>query len=378
MNQFKKLAVVMPNMAAGGSERVVLNLLKEILKKDLKIEIDLVLGAVEGSWINKIPSEVRVIDLKTPIGPTFKKISRVTFPLCRYLRKEKPDLVLSNYWYYNVFVVLAVALSRINTYLVIVEHGSFYVIKNIVKGTIPWLIPLLMRCLYPQANSIITVSKGLAQELEDDLKLEPGLIATIYNPIIEERLSQIAKESVTHPWFQDGEIPVILGVGRLCNVKDFSTLIRAFALVQKKLTARLVILGDGEDKPRLIDLVRELGLEDNVALLGFVENPYSYMARSSVFVLSSIVEGLGNVLIEAMALGTPVVSTNCPTSSAEILDNGKYGELVPVGDSKAMAEAILRVLSGDIKSVDSCWLNQFTLESATQKYLNILGVNKYD
>ncbi|MCP2727684.1 glycosyltransferase [Limnofasciculus baicalensis] len=376
MNQFKKLAVVMPNMAAGGSERVVLNLLKEILKKDLKIEIDLVLGAVEGSWINKIPSEVRVIDLKTPIGPTFKKISRVTFPLCGYLRKEKPDLVLSNYWYYNVFVVLAVALSRINTYLVIVEHGSFSVIKN--KGTIPWLIPLLMRCLYPQANSIVTVSKGLAQELEDDLKLKPGLITTIYNPIIEERLSQISKESVTHPWFQDGEIPVILGVGRLCNVKDFPTLIRAFALVRKKLPARLVILGDGEDKPRLMDLVRELGLEDNVALLGFVEDPYSYMARSSVFVLSSIVEGLGNVLIEAMALGTPLVSTNCPSGPAEILDNGKYGELVPVGDNKAMADGILRVLSGDIKSVDSGWLKQFTVEAATQNYLNILGINKYD
>jgi glycosyltransferase involved in cell wall biosynthesis len=133
-------------------------------------------------------------------------------------------------------------------------------------------------------------------------------------------------------------------------------------------------LGSGREQKRLEALVRELRLEDDVALVGFVKNPSAYMAHSAVFVLSSAWEGLPTVLVEAMAVGTPVISTNCESGPAEILDNGKYGELVPVGNTEAMAEAILNVLSGNSKSVDSAWLNQFTLESATQKYLDILGI----
>ena len=199
-------------------------------------------------------------------------------------------------------------------------------------------------------------------------------IEVIYNPVITPQLSQKSQESVDHPWFAPGEPPVVLGVGRLEQQKDFPTLIHAFAKVRQMQTAKLVILGSGREEKKLLSLVNELELSEDVAILGFVENPYAYMAKSAIFVLSSVWEGFGNVVAEALAAGAPVVSTNCPSGPAEILDNGKYGELVSVGDSQAMAEAILRVLLGEIKSVDSDWLEQFKLETVAQKYLDVLQV----
>jgi glycosyltransferase involved in cell wall biosynthesis len=164
-------------------------------------------------------------------------------------------------------------------------------------------------------------------------------------------------------------------VGRLEIQKDFSTLIKAFASVRQVYACRLVILGQGREQQNLNRLIVELGIENDVAMLGFVENPYPYMVKSSMFVLPSLWEGFGNVIAEAMALGTPVVSTNCQSGPAEILDNGKYGWLVPVGDSKAMAEAIMKVRSGESKPVDADWLKNFTIETVSDQYLKVLGIS---
>jgi glycosyltransferase involved in cell wall biosynthesis len=197
----------------------------------------------------------------------------------------------------------------------------------------------------------------------------------IYNPVLTPELIKSTKEPLDHPWFAPGEPPVVLGAGRLVEQKDFPTLIRAFAQVRQVRPARLMILGSGREQKRLEALVRELNLEEDVALVGFVKNPSAYMAYSPVFVLSSAWEGFGNVIVEAMAVKTPVVSTDCQSGPAEILDNGKYGSLVPVGDTKAMAEAILSVLSGNSKRVDLAWLDQFTQKSSTEKYLEILRIS---
>jgi glycosyltransferase involved in cell wall biosynthesis len=236
------------------------------------------------------------------------------------------------------------------------------------------LIPLAIRFLYPFADSIIAISHGVARDLATTAKLSLESIEVIYNPTISPQLSEKSQESIGHPWFAPGQSPVVLGVGRLEQQKDFPTLIHAFAKVRQMQTAKLVILGSGREEKKLLSLVNELKLNEDVAMLGFVDNPYAYMAKSAVFVLSSAWEGFGNVIVEAMAVGTPVVSTNCPNGPEEILDNGKYGELVPVGDSQAMAEAILRVLLGEIKSVDSDWLEQFKLETVAQKYLDVLQI----
>jgi glycosyltransferase involved in cell wall biosynthesis len=225
--------------------------------------------------------------------------------------------------------------------------------------------------LYPWSNQIIGVSQGVAQDLAQITGISPKKIEVIYNPVLNLDIFEKAKNPVDHPFFLPGKPPVILGVGRLDPQKDFSNLINAFAIVQKVTPARLVILGSGLLKRSLQALVKDLNLEDKVTFLGFVTNPYPYMINSSVFVLSSIWEGLPTVLIEALALKTPIVSTNCPSGPAEILRQGKYGHLVEPKNSKALANSILKVLSGDKKAAPSDWLEQFTIDAATQKYCNI-------
>ncbi|MBD2740588.1 glycosyltransferase [Coleofasciculus sp. FACHB-1120] len=371
MNQRKRIAFLVPNLEGGGLQRVALNLLKGLALHD--VSLDLVLASAQGTYLKDIPSGVRVIDLKTPIQPRLKSASRVTLPLINYLRQEKPDALVSHLYTCNVVAVIAKKLAMSSAKLALVEHISLYEKKARENQLRENFLPISMRWLYPRADAVVAVSKGLARELETYLEIKQGSIQSIYNPVVNENLLRKAESPVNHPWFRDGEPPVVLGVGRLVKQKDFCTLIHAFSLVRQVRPARLVILGEGSEKSKLIALVRELGLEDDVAMLGFVDSPSAYMARAAVFVLSSILEGLPTVLIEAMAVGTPVISTNCESGPDEILDNGNYGLLVPVGNTKAMAEAILSVLSGDSKPVNSAWLDQFTLESATQKYLDILG-----
>ena len=376
MNKLKSIAFIMPDLDGGGLQRIALNLLQGFAMEE--IPLDLVVANEKGQFKQMIPSGVRVIDLKIPIQPRFSSVIKVIFPLVNYLRKEKPEILVCHLFTSNVVAAIAKIIALSPVKLAFVEHISLADKKNRTNTLQEKLLPLAMHWLYPTVDAVIAVSKGLARELESYLHLKADSIKTIYNPVLASNLLVKAEAQVEHPWFKDGELPVILGVGRLVKQKDFATLIRAFAIVRQLQPARLVILGKGELKEKLMVLARELGVKNDVEFLGFVENPYSYMVRSSVFVLSSIQEGLPTGLIEAMALGTTVVSTNCPSGPNEILANGKYGELVPVGDSQAMATAILRVLSGGVKSVDAEWINQFTLESATQKYFNILGINKYE
>lgn len=196
----------------------------------------------------------------------------------------------------------------------------------------------------------------------------------IHNPVVTPKLFEQAKEPIDREWFKDGAPPVILGVGRLSLQKDFPTLIRAFTIVRKQLPARLMILGEGEERPQIEAMIKELGLASEVALPGFVSNPYAFMSRAAVFVLSSVYEGLPTVLIEAMAVGTPVVSTDCPSGPREILGFGKYGMLVPVRDFEALANAIVTTLSDqtDVEGLRQ-QAQKFSLENTVNGYLELIN-----
>ena len=352
-------------LSGGGAERVVVNLAQGFVQKGVKV--DLVLNILEGPYLGDIPSEVRIIDLKTP------KLLKGLPRLARYLKQEQPQALVSALHYNNEIAILAKYLARVSTKVVVSEHSTLSINAQHKTGSEHWS-PFVARLFYPWANEILTVSQGSAQDLAQVTGLPPSRIRVAYNPIVTPQLLAKSQEPLEHPWFQVGEIPVILAVGRLHQVKDYRTLIKAFAKVRKIQPCRLVILGRGPERQKLDGMVQGLGLSNDVALLGFVENPYTYMAKSAVLALSSLSEGLPSVLIEAMALGTSVVSTNCPSGPAEILDNGKYGFLVPVRDSEAMAEAISNVLSGHSKAVNSAWLEQFTLETAIKNYWDILGI----
>jgi glycosyltransferase involved in cell wall biosynthesis len=360
------IAIFIRSLYEGGAERVMLNLARGFVKQDLNV--DLVLVKAEGAYLTQIPPEVRLIDLQAQSKPS------ILPKLIKYLRQERPASLLAALHYPCEIALLAKRLAGVSTRVIVSEHNNLSQEAKRIKQTSVRLSPLAARLFYPWANGIVAVSQGVAKDLAAVTALPSARIQVIYNPVVVPEMFTKAKEPVAHSWFQPGQPPVILGVGRLFPQKDFATLIRAFALVRNVRPARLVILGSsGPDEAKLKALIRELDLEEEVALLGYVSNPYAYMARSSVFVLSSAWEGFGNVLVEAMAVGTEIVSTDCPSGPAEILAHGKYGALTPVGDSKAMAEAILKTLSGSPKKVDSSWLDQFTIETCAQKYLHTLG-----
>ncbi|WP_013322145.1 glycosyltransferase [Gloeothece verrucosa] len=363
----KHLAIYLPSFYNGGIERAMINLSHMLIEYD--IQVDFVLNTLGFPVVaSQCPSQARIVDLKVSNFP-----SRFT-RLLKYLQQEQPDTLLTAYHFTNEIALLVKRFAKTSTRVVVSEHNTISVETQDepLLSSRHW-IPSWIKLVYPWADGIVSCSMGVAEDLVKITGLPSERIKTIYNPVISATIHQKAQEKVNHTWLAPGELPVILGVGRLELQKDFANLIKAFAQVRESIPARLLILGLGSQHSQLKALVEKLELDQQVAFGGFVDNPYAYMARASVFVLSSAWEGLGNVLIEAMAVGTPVVSTDCPSGPAEILAQGKYGELVPVGDSNALAQAIVKVLSGQKKSVDSSWLQQFTLESAALKYMKILG-----
>jgi glycosyltransferase involved in cell wall biosynthesis len=360
------IAIFLRCLYGGGAERVMLNLCRSFLQQELTV--DMVVAKAEGSLLEQLPAKIRLIDLKAQ-----SKLS--IFPrLIKYLQQENPKTLLAALHYPCEIALLAKRISGVSTKIIVSEHNHLSQEAKRTSQLSVRLTPLAARLLYPWASGIVAVSQGVAEDLANITRLPKKHIDLIYNPVITPEIFAKAKQPINHPWFQPGEIPVILAAGRLYPQKDYPTLIRAFAQVRQVRRSRLVILGDGPEATNLNNLVSELGLEEDVVMLGFADNPYAYMAKAAVFILSSAWEGFGNVLVEAMAVGTPVVSTNCPSGPSEILASGKYGDLTPVGESKALAEAILNVLSGNTKQVDLQWLQQFTLESCAQKYLDVLGI----
>ena len=362
-----KLALFLPSLRGGGAERVMVNLARGFVERGL--QVDLVLARAEGPYLSQVPKEVRVVDLGA------QRVLHSLPGLVRYLREERPQAMLSALNHANIVAIWAKLLARVKTRLVVSERTTLSRSTENASSIRVKFIPFLVKAFYPYADVVVAVSRGVAEDLIARIGLTAEKIKVIYNPVVTPELFTKAEEPLDHPWFRPGEPPVILGVGRLTKPKDFPTLIRAFALVRKERPARLMILGEGEERPNLEALVRELGLEEDVALPGFVENPYKYMKRAAVFVLSSRWEGLPTVLIEAMALGTPVVATDCPSGPAEILEGGKWGRLVAVGNETSLARAIILALSKPVNAGELRSRAQlFSVDGVVQLYLDLLGV----
>jgi glycosyltransferase involved in cell wall biosynthesis len=236
-------------------------------------------------------------------------------------------------------------------------------------------MPHLARIFYPTARAVIAVSQGVADDLARLIGPGRARLVVIPNPVVTPDLLRLAGEAPDHPWLGPGQPPVILAAGRLAPQKDYPTLIRAFAALVEGQDMRLIILGEGPERPALEALVGDLGLSGRVDLPGFRGNPFAYMAKARLFVLSSAWEGLPGVLIQAMACGTPVVSTDCPSGPREILVEGRLGPLVPVGDIAALAEAMARTLDRTPESeVLQARAADFGLATVTQLYLDVLGI----
>ncbi len=336
MALMRRIACLLPNLAGGGQERVTLNLLRGLTQQGY--ETDLVLADLNGPYQDRISSQIRVINLRQPIENRALSTLQLTSPLVRYLRQEAPDILISHLVWTNECAVLANTLAGFPSRLMLWEQMPPTQPPTQLKIT-------AMRSLYRWANAIVTPSQGVADYYGNLLNLSPLRITVIPNPVVDATLQQQAIAPLDHPWFAPDQPPVILGIGRLTPQKDFSTLIRAFAQLIAQQPARLMILGEGGKRQQLETLIQELNLTEFVSLPGFVANPYAYLSRAALFVLSSQREGLPTVLIEALACGCAVVSTDCPHGPRDILDNGRYGSLVPVGDVSALAEAMQTTLA---------------------------------
>lgn len=361
----KHVAFFIPTLHGGGAEKVVINLLKGMLNKD--VSLDLVVANKEGPYSNQVPKQVRVVNLES------HRVVKALIPLSKYLRENQPCTLISHMSHANTIAVLAKMLAQEKTRLVLVEHNTLSADKSkLIRAK---FVPVLMKLLYPLADEIVAVSQATARDLESELGFKTGKVKTIYNPVVDSRLTFQANESFNHPWFQEGSPPVFLAVGRLTQQKDFVTLIKAFSILRAKKVARLMILGEGELRDELENLIKKLGISKDVAIPGFVKNPYIYMKNASAFVMSSRWEGLGNVLIEAMACGCPVISTDCPHGPREILAAGKYGILVPVEDVFTLSYAMLKVLETPVKhELLVHRANYFSVRRAVSKYLAISNV----
>ena len=362
-----RLAVFISFSGEGGVERMVLNLIEGFAARG--VQVDLLAIRADSAHLGTLPPGVRLIDLGV------RHSGLAVWPLARYLRENRPDALLAAKDRAIRAAVMARRLAgstvrivgRLGTNLSAALEGR--------SGVARWLRVAPMRLLYTSVDRVVCVSDGV---LEDTMRLT-GLprerLQVIRNPVVTPRLAELAAQVVDHPWFGDRAQPLILGAGRLTEQKDFPTLVRAFARLRRQRPARLVILGEGRHRGRLEALAAELGVAADVALPGFTPNPYAWMARADLFVLSSAWEGSPNVLTEALALGTPSVATDCPSGPREVLAGGRFGPLVAVGDADALGDAMARTLDAPLPA-DALKgsVAAYNRDASAAAYLEALGL----
>jgi len=365
MAERTKLAVLVSFSGEGGVERMLINLLQGFLR--LGVEVDLLRIRADGPFAEMVPEGARVIDL-----PGRHALSNIP-AIARYLRRNRPEAMLAVKDRSGRAAITARALSGVSTRLVLRLGTNLSAAIAGKSGMNRLLRVLPCRVLYPRADAIVAVSKGVARDTASYARLAMDKISVVPNPVITPELTSRANEGPDHPWLGDGGSPVLVGAGRLTEQKDFAVPLRALASLRDYPDARVILLGEGRKRAELEELAEELGIAERVSLPGFVGNPYAFLSRADLFVLSSRWEGSPNVLTEALALGTPSVATDCPSGPREIMQDGALGPLVPVGDEAALAKAIESVLSDppDPESLRR-GVGMYERDESARRYLEVL------
>lgn len=360
----KKIAIISPNLCGGGAERVAVNLANSFTERGYAV--DMVLLSATGDFLSDLHPDVNVVDLKVD------RMRRMLFPLMSYLRQARPATVLACMWPLTIAAVVARALSRVPTRLVVAEHTTWSRSELFQRPTVEWQVRNSMHWVFPAADGIVAVSQGAADDLARFANLEAKSITCIYNPVVGDAKPPAPEPLSPSGWWM-GPHRKLLAVGTLKEIKDYATLLNAFALLLQRVDTRLLILGEGEYRPALEAQVRQLDLEASVFMPGFVKDISPYYQQADLHVLSSTGEGFGNVIVEALAVGTPVVSTDCPSGPREILCDGQFGRLVPVGDAPALADAMEKALAEPHdKAVLMARAQDFSIDKAVDQYENLL------
>jgi len=361
-----RIAIFIPSLRGGGAERAMVALANGFARRGYAV--DLVLAAASGVFVKEVSTSVRVIDLGSG------RMLASLFRLAVYLKRTSPDVLLSAMTHVNLTALWARRLARVNTRLVLSERSTLtQALKGLeARPLAAWLIPRLVGLSYPAADAVVSVSSGVQLDLLRYVHLSPEQTQVVYNPVVDDGLTRRAQEAIDHPWFVPGAPPVILGVGRLTEAKNFPLLIRAFNRLRGGRECRLMILGEGPLRRTLESMVSASDYGADISMPGFVDNPLPFMRLASVFALSSSWEGLPGVLIQAMACGTAVVSTDCPSGPQEILEGGRWGRLVPVDDEAALSRALADCLDDSTPPDVTERARFFSEASSVDAYLDIL------
>jgi glycosyltransferase involved in cell wall biosynthesis len=359
-----RIALFSPSLRGGGAERVLVNLADGLVSKG--VGVDVVLASAQGQFLDQLPQAAVIFDLKAG------RVAASVLPLARYLRQRRPSSLLAFQDHASLAAIGAKALSGVATKVFASLHSTW---SEMLGSSATWKIRAIAGCArraYRHVDGLVAVSEQAALDAAETLGIRSEAISVIYNPVVSDTLLRKACQPINHPWFAPGEPPVIIGVGRLTAQKRFADLIRAVANVRARRRVRLLIFGEGPERIELERTLEQLHLKQDVAFPGFTPNPYPYLKQADVFVLPSRCEGLPTVMIEALALGTPIISTDCRSGPAEILAGGRFGRLTPVGDVPAMAAAIADVLSNRPAAPEPKAWQRFTVDAATERYRRLM------
>jgi glycosyltransferase involved in cell wall biosynthesis len=340
------LSFFIPDLTVGGAEQVVVNIVNGLSSRGYNVE--LLLSRTEGKLQFKLAESVRVVKLSPSPLPIAGVATHIP-DLVNYLSRREPAALFPHLNHTSIVSLVGKKLSVVDTKIIPTQHSSFGV--SLDKNAKGWVVQKLATRLYPSADEMIAVSNGVADTLVQQMSIQREDISVLHNPVEVEAIRDQADEPVDHEWVEDSEVEVILFVGRLAEQKDLETWLRTFEKVySKNPNTRGIIVGQGSERKKVTAVAEELGISDVVSIPGYVDNPYRFMEQASVFLLSSRYEGLPTVLIEALACGCPIVSTDCPSGPREILVDGEYGKLVPVGEPNELAEAVIETLADPVAS----------------------------
>jgi glycosyltransferase involved in cell wall biosynthesis len=359
------IALLIPDLRGGGAERVAINLAKEFAT--LGASVEFVLMRREGEFLYEVDDRMRIVDLGAG------RIRGALVPLVSYLRTARPRALIAFMWPLTLVAVVARVLGRAPTRLLVTEHTTLSASAELTSKVSPWIVFRSIGWLYPLADRIVTVSRGAADDMASHARLDRRAVSVVYNPI-----TGAAGKARTGGASPDVErwssAPFrAIAIGTMKEQKRFDRLLEAFCLLRARVPAQLLILGDGPLRASLVRRAAELGVTSAVTMPGFVPDPAPYLRRAHLFVLSSAWEGFGNVIVEALSEGVPVVSTDCPSGPREILADGRFGRLVPVDDAPALAAAMDAALS-EVPDREALRARaaEFSVARAAEQYLRLM------